>query len=183
MQLSFLLEEFDHNRRTWKTPWVLLQLRKSQFLPLAIPFSMHAGVYAQHLDMRLQVSVCFRRISSQRLDLLFLQLVLTDLRGYRPKQDSSTRTHVPCRHKTKIQSFYTSNTLLSRLLNWKLDFNIQHWCDTDPRLVFLLPPLFPQGYPAKTTEARHFDWPKWSQLFQRPSKDLVCDYVGAESKT
>ena len=139
---------------------VPLQLRKITVPPLGHALLyMHASVCAQCLDMCLRVSVCFTRICSSRLDLLAFPVSVagTELRGYHPKQNSSTRTHVPCRHKTKIQCFYISDTLLSRLLNRKLHFKTRCWCeDTDPRLVsFLSPPLFPQQDPAKAARAWH----------------------------
>lgn len=120
-----------------------------------MPFSVQASVCAQHLVMRLQTSVCFRRICPERLDLMALPLLVagTQLQGYHPKQNCSTK-NVPCRQKTKILCFYTSGILLSRLLNSKLHFKTQSSCeDTDPRLVsFLSLPLFPQQDPMKKLE-------------------------------
>lgn len=55
--LIFFWKNLTTTKAYEKPHCVLLQLRKSQFLPLAIPFSMHAGVYTQHLDICFEVSV------------------------------------------------------------------------------------------------------------------------------
>lgn len=131
---------------------IQLQLRKSQF-PSIWPFSMYNTVCAQHLDMFAGIYVLFIKVGFAGFSCISSWHQAERI----PKQNSSTRTHVLRRHKAKIQCFHISDTLLSRLLNRKLHFKTQCWCeDTDPRLVsFFSPSLFPQQDPAKTASVWH----------------------------
>lgn len=184
MQFRLLLEEFDHNKSIWKTPFCTVAAKK-----IPVPSFGHPLLYAcwcLHTTPR----HTFRGICASE-ELVGIQkagFAVSSVRPHwleriPPQQDSSTRTHVPADTRSRFR-------VLTSVTHFCQDYSTEscisiHSTGGKIQILDRFPsssPLFPQWEPSKTTRAKHSDWPVWSQLLQHPSRDTVCDIVDGESK-